>query len=249
MRKVLVVMPMHSRMIDFASAQSMYYASARDDLTVHRQFSVYSALTANFNSLLCSAINNEYDLFAMLHGDMIVDNFWLDVLVEEMDKHDAGVVSVVTSIKTFERETSTALACVGDDRFGIRGRLSHEEVTRLPETFCAEDVAREFPDAAKGEPILLVNTGCFVGDIKRALSRRPNGEMFCFHIGNRIVEQDGRVQQHFEPEDWRMSRELAADGVRVYATSKVNSYHVGPNLFGLHRDKPAGVILPQEVET
>src|ERR1700724_2919706 len=57
----------------------------------------------NFNMMWCCALNdrkaNGYTHFAMVHSDIGTGPFWLDTLIEEMDRVDADVMTAVNAIK------------------------------------------------------------------------------------------------------------------------------------------------------
>lgn len=143
----------------------------------HRQFwkaaSVYpkrvhydgggSLLANSFNRFWAHALTlkaNGLDIthFAMLHDDIVPQDGWLDVLMAEIIKHKADVVSALVPIKDWMGLTSSAID--HDDGFGVIRRITMTEAYNLPETFDAEDCG--YP---KGK--LLANTGCWVCDFTK----------------------------------------------------------------------------------
>lgn len=182
-----------------------------------------SLLTYTFNSLWCAALNMRSQgvtHFAMLHDDIQPADGWIDTLLEEMNRVDADIISVVVPLKENSGLTSTA---IDTDPWRPR-RLTMREVAKLPETFRSSDVPWN-----KADDALLVNTGCWL--CKFTL---PWVERVCFHVDDEIV----RVNGHFEPrvasEDWNFSRDLwnqYGAEIKVYATTKVHLTHSGTAQF------------------
>lgn len=176
-----------------------------------------SFLTDAFNTLWCAALNQRKDgvrYFAMLHADIAPAPGWVDILLDELTRLNAGVVSAVSPIKDVRGLTSTGIDDP-DTRWEPLRRLTMREVHRLPETFDAEDA---------GHPghTLLVNTGCFLADLSR-----PWAQQICFEVHNEIVCEGGVFRPRAIPEDWDFSRQLRQHGVSVYATRKVRLAHRG----------------------
>jgi len=204
-----------------AGAARGFYRSTRGGLEVHLNYDQGSLLACNFNVHWCWALQSAWqgkrvDYFAMLHADVSVEDFWLDRLVEELERNSLDVLSVVIPIKDMHGLTSTALAKEGSDPFALEGRLTMREVRRLPDTFTAADLGR--PD-----DVLLVNTGCWVCRFDPAWASR-----FCFTINDRIsfdLEKGYKVD--VEPEDWNASRQWHALGLHVGATCLISARHRG----------------------
>jgi hypothetical protein len=72
------------------------------------------------------------------------------------------------------------------------------------------------------DEVLLVNTGCFLTDL-----RRPWWDSFAFNFDCRIIQRDGKRIAQFNPEDWQMSRAIQSQGGRVVATWRVPVVHHG----------------------
>lgn len=183
-----------------------------------------SALTYNFNSLYCMALNNRvngFTHFAMLHSDIAVKQAgWLDKMVEIMEREGASVVSVVMPLKKVGSDmTSTAI---------------EELATEKPLGFVARKLTlREC--AERGEtwtdPALLVNTGLMLVDI-----RTPWSTKVWFEFKDRIesVLEGGR--ETFYPvslaEDFGFSRMVRAQGGKLVVTREVFAEHCGGGRFG-----------------
>lgn len=177
--------------------------------------------------------------FAMLHSDIIPQDFWLDVLLEELDSTGADLVAAVVPIKDGRGLSSTAIDDP-QDKWDVYKRLTMREVDKLPETFSAEDAG--FPDR-----YLLANTGCWVCDFTK-----PWRHMVHFEINSRLAfvlgadfpkrnlkagdivpaytydpEMKGNFINQVMSEDWNFSRQLGRLGGTVLCTRKVKLTHIG----------------------
>jgi hypothetical protein len=165
---------------------------------------------------------NDITHFAMLHDDVAPEDGWLDVLLEDLEAHDADMVSAVVPIKDPLGLTSTAIDDP-TDRFNVERRITMDEVMRLPPVFSAADCG--YPDR-----ILLVNSGCWV--CRFTEDWRFNVR---FVIDDRIVfkgdhcrpEMPAQYAAEVAPEDWNFSRNLASYGCKVLATRRVKLTHSG----------------------
>jgi hypothetical protein len=177
-----------------------------------------SLLCMAFNSLWCGALNRRKEgvkYFAMIHSDIVPEPWWLDTLIDELEAHNADVVSAVVPIKNDEGVTSTAIDDP-ENPFCPMARLTVKQTLNLPKTFSAKDVG--FPDRA-----LLVNTGLFVCRFDQ-----PWVEKIHFNIKDRIVvDKDGTFWPEVEPEDWGFSKQLHSLRRKVMATTAVRLSHVG----------------------
>lgn len=178
----------------------------------------------NFNSLWAEALNlrGGWDApshWAMHHADVAAPPGWLDVLLDEMARVGADVMSAVVAIKDERGLTTTA---VGRDGGHVLRRLTLREVHRLPATFSADDVRR-----APGET-LLVNTGLWA-----CRFTEPWVEEHCFrvHDGTRR-RPDGTWEAVELTEDWAFSDWANRRGLKVWATRKVATVHQGGRGYG-----------------
>lgn len=178
--------------------------------------SSYSLIARNFNELYCAALNaREHGIthFAMLHSDIAPHGpGWIDTLLEEMDKYQADILSVVVPIKSHSGMTSTALdepVNGSDPKWRPRRLTMTEIVSKYPETFTAES--------------LLINTGIMLVDI-----RKPFAEKIYFKTDDIVMRREnGEFYAENEPEDWRFSRDAKALGAKIFATRKVGVTHYG----------------------
>lgn len=172
-----------------------------------------SLLAYNFNTFWADALNNRRETthFLMLHSDVVPAPGFLDVLVREMERVRADVLSVVIPIKSKEGLTSTAVET--DDRFRPR-RLTMHEVFEREESFTEDG--------------LLVNTGLMLVDF-----RKPWVEKIQFTVNDAIRKKaDGTFEAVVEPEDWNFSRQVRTLGGALWATRKVQALHVGTTAYG-----------------
>lgn len=199
-----------------ANGRAIWYAR-RDMSRVSVEHLSSSLLAANFNGLWCSALNEtvegrELDYFAMLHDDVGPDDYWLDTLIEEMERCDLDILGVAIPIK--DQRGLTSLAVDGGDNWKPKQRITIKELWSLPETFTSEDV---------GGP-LLINTGCWVCRFDPEWARKVH-----FEINDRIIvsSSTGRYHAQCEPEDWYFSRLCHELGLKIGATRRVSCSHRG----------------------
>jgi hypothetical protein len=229
----------HSGHLDARMAQMFFnYATAERQLMTHVQPS--SLLASACNNSWCKALNNReaHDLrwFALLHSDIVPEQWFLDKLIAIAEKHDADVLSAIVPIKEDSGVTSTALS--GGDDFTRLTRLTMKQINHphFPETFdchgAFEALTSRLPDELQiptpeegfgPMPRLLVNTGCMVARLDREWSSRAY-----FTINDRIEVGPGGVYgTAVEPEDWFFSRIVAEMGGRVMATRALVVDHLG----------------------
>ena len=177
----------------------------------------------NFNMLWCNALQmrgepNNITHFAMLHTDIGANTFWLDTLIEEMDRLDADIMSTIVAIKDGRGLTTTGIRYPGV--WGTR-RFTMKEIMRLPETFSVTDT--DEPDQ-----ILAINTGLWVCRLPQ--SGWPD-KMPGFQNEHKITWINNEPCPMFDSEDWMFSDWAASQGLKVYATRKVKAGHQGAYTF------------------
>lgn len=225
----------HNGQFDYIMARAFYQVPTcqREVFWMPRQNSL---LAAAYNSLWARALNmrKEHNIkwFAILHADIRPQDYWLDILIEQAEKHDADVMSAVVAIKETSGVTSTALS--GSDNFNRFTRITQKQLWHpdTPDTFDAESITsalykNSFAGAPElflePKPKLLVNTGCFVARLDRPWCTEVD-----FTINDRIVQMPGGDFVHqVEPEDWYFSRRVAECGGKVMATRLVQVEHMG----------------------
>jgi SAM-dependent methyltransferase len=162
------------------------------------------------------------DYFAMLHDDIAPlhwgpEEYWLDMLIDELEANDLDVLGVVSPIKDTRGMTSIALHHE-DDNWEPECRLSMHDVFELPETFTSDDI---------GYPLLL-NTGCWVCKFDMEWARKVH-----FEINDRIVFDvpHSCYRPQNESEDWYFSRLLHELNLKIGCTRKIKLDHQGEMIF------------------
>ncbi len=227
---VAIMQPSYARSVPSKhSARAFYRPTLRGIDRIELEQGT-SMLPRCFNLLLADALNYKGERpithLAMLHDDIAPDAGWLDILLDELERTGADIISAVSPIKNEKGLTSTAID-VGDP--WIVRRLTMHEVYQLPETFEAKDIRWN----VGGKP-LLVNTGCWLAKFDRAFweafadEERGNGQSGFRFITKLHRMPDGVWASLDQPEDWQWSREAHALGQKVVATRKVLLDHEHP---------------------
>lgn len=175
-----------------------------------------SLLCQSFNCLLAGALDlvdqDRADYFAMVHSDVQPAADWLDRLHKAMIDHNWMLASAIIPIKETEySKTSTA--------FSKRDNPWHaHRYVRL-----TDDRSRP-PEPESDDEVLLVNTGCWLADLRHPAWKTFEG----FSIRDRITrDAEGNRLVEVRPEDWELSRHLDACGARYGATWNVPIQHHG----------------------
>ncbi len=226
MIKVIVSMPLYPNgQMSQPSAAAFYaYALAPNPNVeiVTRLHSSSSASQFAYDMVWCGAINqfNEGGAthFCRLDCDVVPTHHnWLGILVDELLKHDADIMTAVVPLKDDRGFTSTAIDDTGD--------LWNPRILTMTEVF---DRHETFTD-----PDILVNTGLYLVDLSKpwVQARNEDGSLaVSHHMRNKIIQRpDGKWEARMRSEDWEMSRDLRKVGaVKQYATRKVELYHEFP---------------------
>jgi hypothetical protein len=189
-----------------------------------------SLLNYNFNKLFTIALNARKEgpitHWAMQHDDVLPEVNWADRCIDEMDRVNADVMSVVLPIKDERGLTSTGARNRWD---GDMLRLTMAEVhQKLPATFALEDLAAGgiLKKIDRGDH-LLINTGLWVVRFDRPWVERFPGFRCHDEIRRKRVGDDGSGE--FEAiclsEDWSFSEWADDHGLRVFATTKIKAAH------------------------
>ena len=223
-------------------------------LDITRADKVSSALCENFNTLWALALTSRNGRrppthFAMQHDDIEPAShrpgtdppeplFWLDILMDEMRRTGADVISAVSPIKDPVGTTSTAVGdpnnawdnrrlmvkevappIVMDESGNPVGEAGEADRPRLPETFGIEELV-EWDPTLEGK-CLLMNTGLWLADLSK-----PWVNDVCFETCQRMtIGEDGARHSWFAAEDWLFARHLHHWGLKVMATTKVPLIH------------------------
>lgn len=176
-----------------------------------------SILTASFNHCWCWALNARkggLTHFLLMHADVKPQNLdWIDVLLSEMEKAEADVLSAIIPIKDGRGLTSTAL----DTNRWHPVRITQKQSKELPATWTSDG--------------LLTNTGLMLVDF-----RKPWVEKTCFTIHDELVCEDGEWRTRCEPEDWNFARQCRALNLRIFATRAVTVEHFGANVWSSDKE-------------
>lgn len=222
-RKVVCLgMPSYGQCTDRA-ASALYRPTRRADQFDVKVWGLSSSLaTGNMNGLWCWALNTarkgRCDYFAMQHTDIEPEEFWLDILIDELEARQLDVLGVAAPIKDQRGVTSIAMDRTDGNTFKVHGRLTMKEIWRLPETFTSEDIGHN----------LLINTGLWVCKFRESWARKIH-----FTVNDRICidPKTGDYFAQIEPEDWFVSRLYHELGLKVGCTRKVRLEHRGTMAF------------------
>ena len=187
---------------------------------------------------------------AMLHSDIAAEIGWLDVLWSEMWIQGASFMGTVVPIKNPNGRTSTAIG-VKRDRWHVPRCLFLHDLARLPMTFGPGDVC------TSDDEVLLVNTGCWLTDLRHAFWDwfATVGSDGCsgFNIRSRLAGKKTPEGSHewgvdTRSEDWELSHEMAAFGLKYMITQRVKLWHEGGGRWPNHVEQlpVAGCQLPVE---
>ncbi len=198
-----------------------------------RYITGFSLLAHAFNDAWCFALNKQEEgwnipYFVMLHDDIEPEDWWVNTLIEDLEKSGADMCSALVPLKDQKGATSTAIDhdhSKGFDRFRWERRITMAEAEKLPEVFTAADA--DYPDR-----LLLANTGCWICRFDRPWrhSEDPSGNLkVFFQINNRIHRHPntGKWVADCEPEDWFFSRQLQNEGGKIAITRRVRLKHWG----------------------
>lgn len=215
-KTAFVAMPSYG-LISAGAARGMYRATDYKLNVIGEDFES-SLLAQCFNVFWAGALNacrtgRKIDYFAMIHSDVIPEDFWLDRLIEELDAHNLDVISTAIPIKSTKGLTSCGFEAEPFNEWRIGGRITMAELHRLPPTFTAEHVGRP----------LVMNTGLW------ACRFNPDwASKVAFTIRDRIaVQPDGSYLAEVMSEDWDFSRQIRGLGLKLGITRRVKAVHRG----------------------
>jgi hypothetical protein len=198
----------------------------------------------DMNRLWCWALNQaaigKITHFAMLHSDILPSPGWIDLLIDELEAHDADFISAIAALKDENGLTSCGIGDVNDPWNPYR-RFTMTELIEMPETFDVS--ATPHPDK-----YILHNSGCWVADLRNPLWRTVDKNRclvadFAFPIRGRMLDS-GEIVHERESEDWHFSRMIASLGLKTLATRRVSTVHFGQK--GFRNDHKWGVMEHDE---
>lgn len=159
------------------------------------------------------------DFFAMLHSDVAADPGWVRRLIELCIENDVDAVSAICALKGPDGLTSCGVDPHGP--LQPHRRATIRELASLPLTWSAADMGYENCPT-------LINTGCWVWDLRRPLAQQFKG----FHFWDQVhkfttAEGIENWRPLVEPEDWRFSQWAFENGGKVLNTRAVKTWHFG----------------------
>lgn len=215
--KVFLGIPCHAGGVYEGTARSTFVTSEVPG-RVACMFHPTSLLPRGFNKLYATALNGDFTHFAMLHADIeVLIPYWIDRMIELMDKTKADVLSVVSPIKNMKGLTSTAVDInphTGEwDKWRVK-RLTMKEVFDRPPTWTEDG--------------LLINTGCMLVNLQSDIA-----DKFYFEFIDQIIfDENGNRKAVGVSEDWQFSRLVHSMGGKIFATREIPLAHIGPASFG-----------------
>lgn len=177
-----------------------------------------------FNLSWCECLNRRAEFgvnyFMMLHADIIPQFGFAAMMLEEMQRTGAHVLSAVSPFKSASGLTSTALRIPEKSN----RRLTIREIAKLPKTFALEDCLRLETNATH----LMTNTGLMIVDLNFVEALGQHRKRLHF-AGRDWLDEDanGKLTPRMFPEDWFFSKTAADLGGKVMATRKVKLTHLG----------------------
>ncbi len=218
-QSVFLAIP-HTGTVSGESLPGLIWATRRGKLTVAP--GKISLLATNFNQLWCEALNEDekehFTHWAMHHSDIQAPNWWIDTLIDEMDRVGADVISVAVALKD-ERELTTTAVGSGDN--SIR-RLTLTDLENLPATFSISDIPGDEPNRR-----LLINTGLWVCRFRNDWKKPPAFPGFHLKDQIRFNSETKKYEALCLSEDWGISEWFHNHGLKVFATSIFEVTHYG----------------------
>jgi hypothetical protein len=249
MSHVFIGIPQHGGQINSGVMRSLHDCLFGSQHLISYQCMGLSLLARNFNSLWIQAYKRGADYFILHHADLAVSSpypgvAWCDLLIDRMRSLNAAVMSVASPIKSKFGHFSMGLDMKAGNPYTLR-RTTARELFLLPNLFVGRadlcDMYDVHPDAAGA---FIVNTGCFIMDLKRFPWRQLQWPGFNI-VDNIQWSLNGVPLAYTEPEDWNASRWLHRHEIPFFATKEVHLEHFGgktyenQGLWGdLHDDTP-----------
>ena len=238
MANLFLACPTYDNTIQAATSAAIWCRGTKTH-SVNVSIMGQSLLAKNFNEMWCEALNQRsaknLKYFAMLHADIQPQDWWIDTLIAELEKHDADIISGVVPIKDNRGVTSTAIANPLN-QYQVFSRLTLRQCLHpsFPQTFTISDAAEaleKLPEDLRLTKVprkaLLINTGMWVCRFDR-----PWVEKLHFEIRDKIVKENGQFRARNLPEDWNFSYQLAAMNCKVMASTAVKCVHFGNAQYG-----------------
>lgn len=189
------------------------------------------AMVHNYNE---TAKDDAFQWFAMLHSDIVPEEWWLDKLIDKAEKHGAAMMGVAMPIKDRRGVNSTAILSP-DSPWERYCRLTQKQLWHesFPETFdlgMMVDALAALPaplTVKAPRTALLANTGMMI--VK--LDRDWISQGVWFENHDAILRINGKWHTAVVPEDWYFSCQIAGAGGKVMVTRTVKATHYGVSGF------------------
>lgn len=207
--KVLLAQPCYGGVEPESYHAAMTATKRKGEVRVSVMRPKASLLAHAFNLAVAYALNNNFEYFAMLHGDIAPDEGWLDGMLDTVNSGQYDVIHAVSPIKDSRGVTSTAIG-YEDDEFGLVRRLTMAEAHKLPVVFGINDI-RETIDADADR--LLPNTGCLVMRADTWFRDFPG-----FTINDRVMRAGEEWAVDVCSEDWQFGHWCHKSGITVGGT-------------------------------
>lgn len=181
-----------------------------------------SILTYTMNTFLTLALNAQLDgeditHWGMLHSDVVPDDGFFDIIMEDLLEHDADFMGAIIPIKD-----RTAITSTGYLEKGEMWEVDRRLVLRDLEKFGMRKQILMASDIGPG--VLLANTGCCMMRFDQEWRKE-----LLFTVQDRIIMKDGRYVPQVIPEDWNLCKRLHEMGCKVMVSRQVALSHYGDN--------------------
>lgn len=237
--KVFIGMPAYIGVQPAAMQAMLSFASQVPGRCCTPKILPFSHHCGSFNALYATALNTraEYGTthFVIQHQDVVPEPFYVDLLLDVMDREDVDVLAPVVPIKDEKLMTSTAALDVDTQH---TRRLSMKEVLALPPTFRSEDLKQ----LGWKNHLLLPIAGLFImrlTDDKKLFDALGNSRLW-FESASRILrDRSGTFISAVWDEGWNISIQMMLAGMKVAATTEIALNHVGGGSWSNETDRPA----------
>lgn len=237
--KVWIGIP-HIGNIEWGCAKGVLIECTEKPYLVNVNDHLTSLLAWGFNHLWCDALNTritqpsgvtrcKYQRWLLNHADISYRTpFFLDVLLEEMEKGGWDILHVPMAIKDERGLTSTGIGNA-DDKWGRIRRLTSTELSKLPPTFDLGDMVEVMKKTGHvpDNPVFCPNTACL---LFRLDEDKWAWEFPGFTIQDRLqtrVDKNGNLCRTPQviPEDWNLGFWAQSAGLKIGGCRKVRTNH------------------------
>ena len=202
-----IAIPCHNGDIKVGLSLALCQAASTNKVTIVPR--VHSALTRNFNELLCQAINEKFTHFCMVHSDVVPQGDWLTQMHKDMAMTDADILSATIAIKGSGSTSTGVFEGESVNCYSMKDLMS----------------VQVFAD-----PNIALNTGLMLIKLSdKFISSVIDG--LHFRVIDNIRVRGGRLCAEGMSEDWDFSREARKRGLKLFATNNIKINHIGETNF------------------